>query len=332
MRARAVQFAAPSEVELVDVEVAGPSREELAVRTLYSGISSGTELLAYRGEIDPDVALDETIGSLRGGFSYPFRYGYSCVGLVEQSGGGIAPGTPVFAFHPHQELFVCRADEAVGVSGIDPRIATMFPLVETAFQIVLDAGDVAGEPVVVMGLGVVGFVTALLLQRGGAEVIAVEPRRARREVATELGVTAVPLSDAPDRVKRFTGGDGVPLVVEVSGNPKALDSALGLLAHEGTALVASWYGRKPVTLPLGAEFHRRRLTIRSTQVSTIPARLSSRWNIPRRRRHVARLLAELPLKRLATHDFPFDRAADAFVALDRGDEDVIHIALEYDGH
>jgi threonine dehydrogenase-like Zn-dependent dehydrogenase len=94
-------------------------------------------------------------------------------------------------------------------------------------------------------------------------------------------------------------------------------------------LVASWYGSKPVTLRLGAEFHRRRLAIRSTQVSTIPSRLSTHWTIERRRQEVARLLPELPLKRLATHEFPFDRAAEAFAALDRGEDGMLHVALAY---
>ena len=62
-----------------------PAEGDVLVRTLYSGISAGTELLAYRGEIDPDLALDETIGALGGTFRYPFRYGYSCVGVVEAS-------------------------------------------------------------------------------------------------------------------------------------------------------------------------------------------------------------------------------------------------------
>ena len=121
----------------------------------------------------------------------------------------------------------------------------------------------------------------------------------------------------------------VPLVIEASGNPDALRTALGLLSHEGTVLVASWYGTKEVTLPLGGDFHRRRLTIRSTQVSTIPARLGSRWNADRRRRAVVDLLEELPLGCLATHTFPFDNAGDAYAAIDAGTEGLIHAALGY---
>ena len=102
------------------------------------------------------------------------------------------------------------------------------------------------------------------------------------------------------------------------------------MAHEGTVLVASWYGTKEVTLPLGQEFHRRRLTIRSTQVSTIPARLSDRWDAERRRRAVVALLDELPLAALATHTFPFEAAADGFATIDAGAPGLIHAAFGYD--
>jgi threonine dehydrogenase-like Zn-dependent dehydrogenase len=118
-------------------------------------------------------------------------------------------------------------------------------------------------------------------------------------------------------------------VVEASGNPEALASALPLLAHEGTALVASWYGSKPVTLPLGAEFHRRRLQIRSTQVSTIPVHLQGRWNVERRRAAALELMSDLPLQALATHEFSLADASSAFAAVDRGEEGLLHAALWY---
>jgi 2-desacetyl-2-hydroxyethyl bacteriochlorophyllide A dehydrogenase len=324
MRALTLQFVQPRTLALVEIDLPEPRPGELLVRTLYSGISSGTELLAYRGEIDSRLLLDESIASLGGTFSFPFRYGYSCVGMVERSESSIKPDTMVFALHPHQDRFLCPAKDAVVLSDVDPRIATLFPLVETAFQITLDAGEVIDETVIVVGLGAVGMLTALLLQRAGARVVGIEPSSWRRGLAAQLDVDAVAPGDA-----RVAGEAGVPLVVEVSGDPGALASALPILAHEGTALVASWYGAKPVTLHLGAEFHRRRLTIRSTQVSTIPSRLAGRWTLERRREHVMRLLGELPLKRFATHEFPFSRAADAFAALDRGDEDLMHAALTY---
>jgi len=327
LKAQAVMFAAPGRVELREVDAGEPGDGDVVVRTRYSGISAGTEMLAYRGQLDPGLVLDETIASLGGTFAYPFRYGYSCAGVVEA--GPLAPGTPVFALHPHQDRFVAAAADVVPLGGVGPREGTLFPLVETALQISLDAGPVLDEPVVVTGLGTVGLLTALLLRRAGARVLAAEPQGWRRAVAASVGVEACGPEEVGDRVAASTGGRGVALVVEASGNPQALAGALPWLAHEGTALVASWYGSKPVTLPLGAEFHRRRLVIRSTQVSTIPARLAPRWDVARRRAAVGRLLAELPLAALATHEFPVEEAAGAFAAVDRGEEGLMHAALWY---
>jgi 2-desacetyl-2-hydroxyethyl bacteriochlorophyllide A dehydrogenase len=330
VRARCVWFRAPRSVEIESIDLPALHDGQVLVRTAFSGISSGTELLAYRGELDPEMPLDERIGALGGTFRYPFRYGYSCVGTVEESRSSLAVGTTVFAFHPHQSHFVAGADDVIVLpAGVDGHVATLIPLVETALQVTLDAGPAFGEHVVVFGLGVVGVLTAVLLQRAGAHVVAVDPRQWRLGIAHELGLTAV----LPDHLaEALTDGSRrhtVPLIVEASGSPEALRTALGILAHEGTALVASWYGTKDVALPLGAHFHRRRLTIRSTQVSTIPARLSGRWDGDRRRSVVAGLLGQLPLDRLASHAFAVEEVASAFSALDEGREGVIHAALWY---
>lgn len=329
MRARAVTFIAPHAVEVREREVPEPGEGQLLVRTVYSGISAGTELLAYRGEIDPQLPLDSSISALSDRFSYPFRYGYSCVGRVERSRASADEGDVVFAFHPHQDLFVVNAADTVPLGSLDPRLGTLFPLVETALQITLDAGEVLERPVVVIGLGAVGILTAALLLRAGARVFAADLKPWRREAAAMLGISAVLPDDLERKVMAETNGAGVPLVVEVSGNPAALGVALPLLAHEGTALVGSWYGLRPVTLPLGGEFHRRRLIIRSTQVSTIPARLAGVWTRDRRRATVRRLLDELPLQALATHMFPFDDAAAGYAALARGEPGLLHAAFDY---
>ncbi len=321
MRARRVMFTAPGCVALEPVDVAEPGPGQVLVRTQVSGISSGTELLAYRGLIDPDLPLDERIGALGGTFRHPFPYGYSCVGQVERSTGSLPVGTTVFAFHPHQDvLLLDEADAVVLPDGTPPREATLFPSVETALQLSLDAGPVAHETVVVLGLGVVGLLTALLLQRAGARVVATDPLEARRAIATSVGIHAVAADELPT---------GVPLVVELSGSPTALPRALDLLAHEGTALVGSWYGRQDVVLPLGGAFHRRRLTIRSSQVSTIPASLAARWDHARRRAAAAALLADLPVAALATTEVPFDDVARAYEVLDDGTAGVLHVALRY---
>ena len=316
MVARALFHTAPRSVEIKTVPTPRPAAGEVIVSTQFSGISSGTESLVYRGEVSEDTALDDTIGALGGAFRYPFAYGYACVGKAADS------GQAVFAFHPHQDIFAARTSDLIPLPAVDPAPATLFPLVETALQVTLDAGTGYRDRVIVLGAGVLGLLTALLLQRSGQRPLLAEPQAWRRGLAASLGVPAA----APEEL----GKQEVSLVIDASGSPDAPASALGMLAHEGTLLVASWFGAKPVVLPLGGAFHRRRLTIRSTQVSTVPARLGATWTRPRRRLEAAELMPELPLSELCTHVFPFTKAADAFRAVDEGTPGLMHAVLRYE--
>jgi threonine dehydrogenase-like Zn-dependent dehydrogenase len=306
----------PRRVEIRELPTPRPAAGEVLVRTVCSGISGGTERLVYRGEVPAEMALDDTIDALGGTFSYPFTYGYACVGEVVES------GQSVFAFHPHQDVFAAQVAELIVLPPVDPAAATLLPLVETALQVTLDAGTGYRDRVIVLGAGVLGVLTGLLLRSAGWRPLIAEPLAWRRALADSLGAaTAAPEELADERV---------PLVIDVSGNPEAPAMALDLLAHEGTLLIASWFGTKPVVLPLGGAFHRRRLTIRSTQVSTVPAQLSGSWTRSRRRRETVELLTELPLTQLCTHVFAFADAAEAFRAVDQGLPGLMHAVLAYD--
>ena len=329
MDARAILFVAPRQVEVRPVRLPALTEGDVLVRTSHSGISAGSELLAYRGDVDPSLSLDETIDALGGTFRYPFRYGYSCVGRVERGAGAVTEGDQVFAFHPHQDRLVVPATDVIPLGDMNPREATLFPLVETALQLSRDVGHIKDDLIVVLGLGVVGLLTAALLMNDGARVVGSEPLSWRRATALRSGITAVSPDELDATVQSQSGQRGAGVVIEASGNPAALAASLPLLAHEGTAVVASWYGSKPVPLPLGADFHRRRLTIRSSQVSTIPADQQPYWTIERRRQAALALLDELPLAALATHTFAFDDAAEAFAAVDRGGDGLVHAALCY---
>jgi 2-desacetyl-2-hydroxyethyl bacteriochlorophyllide A dehydrogenase len=230
-------------------------------------------------------------------------------------------GQAVFAFHPHQDVFAARAAELIPLPAIDPAAATLFPLVETALQVTLDAGTGYRDRVIVLGAGVLGLLTSLLLQRSGWQPLVAEPQAWRRMLASSLGATVAAPEDLVE--------EKVSLVVDASGNPDAPAMALNMLAHEGTLLIASWFGSKPVALHLGGAFHRGRLTIRSTQVSTVPARLSATWTRSRRRRETIALLGELPLTDLCTHVFAFGEAAEAFRAVDEGIPGLMHAVLDY---
>src|SRR5579859_3311862 len=205
--ARALFHTAPRCVEIRELPVPRPGSGEVIVRTVRSGISAGTERLVYRGEVPADLALDDTIDALSGTFSYPFAYGYACVGEVVES------GQVVFAFHPHQDVFAARVSELIPLPPIDPASATLLPLVETALQVTLDAGAGYRDRVIVLGAGVLGLLTGLLLQSAGWQPLIAEPLEWRRAVASSLGVSAA----APSELAR----EEVPLVIDASGNPDA---------------------------------------------------------------------------------------------------------------
>lgn len=327
----ALWFVGPRRVELRPIDVGPVGPHAVRVRTLCSGVSAGTELLAYRGELPADLPIDERIGALGGTFGYPFQYGYATVGEVEEVGGDVhdvAVGDVVFAFQPHQGRFVSAASAVMPVGDLEPRIAVLLPYVETALQISLDAGPVLAETVIVTGLGTLGLLVAALVERAGGHVLAIEPQPWRRVLAADLGIEAV--ASARDALDVLTARDAaVPLAIECSGSPRALPPLLDVLAHEGTLLVASWYGSKPVALPLGGAFHRRRLTIRSTQVSTIPAAASGRWTHRRRLEHARDLAPTLPLGDLATDTVPLRHADHGYARLDVGEPGLMHLAFGY---
>jgi threonine dehydrogenase-like Zn-dependent dehydrogenase len=95
-------------------------------------------------------------------------------------------------------------------------------------------------------------------------------------------------------------------VVHASGHSEGLVTALRLAGTEATVLELSWYGDRPVSLPLGEAFHSRRLSIRSSQVGSIPPLLRPRWTLARRMALALDLLADSRLDVLVTGESPFD--------------------------
>jgi 2-desacetyl-2-hydroxyethyl bacteriochlorophyllide A dehydrogenase len=203
---------------------------------------------------------------------------------------------------------------------------------ETAATVVLDAHPRLEEAVLVAGQGVVGLLVTMLLKRAGARpVIAVDLHQRRRDAAIRAGAdhALAPSDELVARVLELTGGRGVDVAVEASGSPAALQSCIETAAFGGTVVVASWYGSREVTLALGGAFHRRRLRLVSSQVSTLDPTLSPRWSRERRTDLVRTMLTELPLEDLITHRFAFSAAASAYELLETKPEECLQVVLDY---
>ncbi len=333
--ATALWWTAPRRGELRPEPLPPPGPGEVAVRALASGISQGTELLVYRGQVPPDLPLD--LPTLAGSFRYPIKYGYASVGRVAAVGADVespAIGDLVFALHPHQSAYVLPASRAVPLPpDLPPEQGVFLANLETAVNVVLDAAPRLGETVLLSGLGVVGLLVLQALRRtGAAQVIAVDALAHRRALAERLGADGVlaPGADLAAVVRERTDGRGADLAIEVSGAPAALGPAIEAVAEEGTVVVASWYGTKPVALQLGGHFHRGRVRLRSSQVGHLDPALAPRWDYARRLAVARRLLVELAVGELISHRVPFERALDAFALLDRHPEQALQVVLTYE--
>lgn len=332
--ARALWWVGPRQAAFRTEPLPPLGPHDVVVRALVSGISAGTELLVYRGEVPPDLALD--LPSLAGSFGYPIKYGYASVGRVLAVGAAVrdvVPGSLVFALHPHQDYYVVPAASVVPLPpGLAPEEGVFLANLETAVNVVLDAAPRLGETVLLSGLGVVGLLILQVLQRQGVEqVVGVDPLPPRRALARRLGaaLALAPEDDLTAEVRALTGGRGADVAIEVSGAPAALQAAIEAVADEGTVVVASWYGTKPVTLALGGHFHRGRVRLVSSQVGRVAPQLAPRWDIARRRAVATGLLRRLPLTELITHRIPFEEAEAAFALLDLRPESALQVVLTY---
>jgi threonine dehydrogenase-like Zn-dependent dehydrogenase len=252
----------PGAGEIRPVELPEPGDDEVLVRTLYSGVSRGTETLVFRGGVPESQHALMRAPFQDGDFPAPVKYGYLNVGVVERGPAGLA-GRTVFCLYPHQTRYVVPASAVTVVPDAVPADrAVLAGTVETAVNALWDAAPRIGDRIAVVGGGMVGCSVAGVLARfPGARVQLVDADPARAAVAGALGVGFALPADA--------AGD-CDLVVHASATSAGLSRSLELLASEGTVVELSWYGDRPVSVPLGEFFHSRRLTVRSSQVGGIP--------------------------------------------------------------
>jgi 2-desacetyl-2-hydroxyethyl bacteriochlorophyllide A dehydrogenase len=335
LKARALWFTAPRTPTLRAETVGSPGPGDVRVKTIASAVSAGTEMLVYRGEVPQDLRLD--LPTLAGSYKFPIKYGYAAAGRVLDTGPGVerlSQGDPVFVHHPHQDIFIVPAQMPVRLpDDLDPVLGVFCANLETALNIVHDAPVRLGETALVFGQGVVGILVALLLKLASAgPVLVVDPLEERRRLALASGADgAFEPKSLKELVTEITGGRGVDVAVETSGSGAALQSAIDIVATEGTVVVASWYGTKPVTLALGGHFHRGRVRLRSSQVGRMNPELAPRWDRDRRMDTVLGLLSRLKLRELISHRIPFEEAPEAYMLLDERPGEALQVIFTYEG-
>lgn len=335
MKRKTLYFTAPGQVETREEILPSPGADEVLVETTCSAISAGTEMLIYLGRFPHDIETDAVISSLQGGFKYPLAYGYACVGIVRDIGTQVDESwrdQRVFAFQPHTSHFLATPDSLFPIPvTLSPECASFLPNMETAINLVQDGAPLFAERVLVLGQGIVGLLTASLLNEFPLDVLVTAdcyPLRCQSSPVTRH----LSLDPHATRFRQDALGflkQGADLTFELSGNPTALNDAIALTMFSGRIVIGSWYGEKQVEVNLGGTFHRSRIKLISSQVSTIAPELEGRWNKSRRFAAAWKALERIQPEKWITHRFSIDDAAAAYRLLDERPQETIQILFTY---
>jgi 2-desacetyl-2-hydroxyethyl bacteriochlorophyllide A dehydrogenase len=342
---RLVRFSSPRVAEVIDVDDAPLEAGEVRLETLYSGISAGTELTAYRGsnpylnsEWDAERRLFVPGESTH---AYPLdAWGYEEVGRVAEVGteaDADLVGTLVWGTWGHRSSVVRPASwvrERIMPDGLDPVAGIFAKIGAIALNAILDADIHVGETVVVFGAGVPGQIVAQLARLNGARVVSVDLVPGRRELAERLGasLTLDPVADdVAERVREITANRGADVVIEMSGSYHALQEAVRTAAYSSRVVVGGFFQGGAAPVRLGEEFHHNRVSVIGSQISGVAPALQHRWNELRMSTTALELARDgkLDLLSLITHTVSGEEAPGAFEMLDQSPEAALQVVLDY---
>jgi 2-desacetyl-2-hydroxyethyl bacteriochlorophyllide A dehydrogenase len=346
MQNQTLYFTAPKQIELREETLPALEAGEVLVETICSAISAGTEMLVYQGQFPKEIDVVDSISS---GLHYPTSFGYASVGRVKDIGekvNGKWKDKAVFSFQPHTSHFITNPHSLFLIpESLSPEAACFLPNMETAVNLVQDAAPILGERVLVLGQGVIGLLTTALLKEFPlSSLVTADHYALRRAASLALGITAsldprtddfcekalshchlVPRRDIADLPQR----GGFDLTFELSGNPSALNNAIAATAFSGRIVIGSWYGEKRTPIDLGSVFHRSRIKLISSQVSTIAPELSARWDKQRRFEVAWEALKRIQPQKWITHRYPIEDAAQAYQMLNDNPQETIQILFNY---
>ena len=315
-------IAAPGRGELRREALPTPGAGEASVRTLYSGVSRGTEAMVFGGHV-PSGEYERMRAPFQAGqFPAPVKYGYINVGQVMHGPPELA-GRNVFCLYPHQQRYVvpCAALYLLPAS-VPAARAVLAANLETALNGLWDSGAGPGDRITVIGAGCVGCLVAWLAARiAGCTVELVDINPQRETIAQALGVRfALPARATPE----------ADIVLHASGAGAGLALGMRLAGFEATVVELSWYGDQAVTLALGEAFHARRLTLKSSQVGTVAQSHRARWSLRRRMELALSLLADPALDVLINSEGRFEELPQSLERLSAAPGDVIMHRVRYD--
>lgn len=332
----------PGDIRFDTYEERPLQADEVRIKTLYSGISAGTELTHFRGT-NPyrnkkwDDKKRIFTGSNDSSY-YPRGTGYEEVGEVCETGAGvrsIKKGDIVYGAWQHKSTHIMNENEAAA-NKLPPELAPLQGIFaqigSIALNGILDSQINLGETVAVFGQGTPGLICTRLAKLSGAKVIAVDLYAKRLELAANMGADYLVNAreiDAGEKIKEITNGLGADVCLEVSGSGRALASAIKACAYSARVVAIGFYQNEVAGLYLAEEFHHNRINIVCSQIGGISQNLLYRWSMQRLRGTIMELQKEkqLELLHLVTHQARFRDALDIYRLIDKNPQEVLQAVL-----
>lgn len=298
--ARAIWYVRPGVAEMRTAPLDAPRDGQAIVKTLFSGISRGTERLILSGAVPDSERVRMRAPMQEGELPFPVKYGYCAVGRVE-AGPEALLGRTVFCLHPHQDVFLAPTGMLVPVpERVPARRATLAANMETALNAIWDSGAGPGDRIVVVGAGIVGLMVASLAARmPGTEVTVVDIAAERRTTVESLGA----------RFETEARAFGADVVFHTSVSAAGLRTAIAAAGMEGCVVEMCWYGDTEIPVGLGGAFHSQRLRLVSSQVGQVSPGHRPRWDYRRRMQAALGLLDDACLDALVRDEIAFEAAA-----------------------
>ncbi len=231
MRTQAIVFDDINTVRLHDITLRDPAPDEMVIETAFSCISPGTELRCLRGK--------------QAGLGFPIVPGYTSSGrvLVSDAENTLPPGTrvactsgskdtgslkPGWGGHVRHAI-VAKENVYALPDSVDLRMGGLIRLAGIALHGVRVARPQPSESVLVIGLGIIGQLSARLFRQAGANVLAIDQSAGRVETARADGIRAeVSTGSLPSGIE---GNEqpGFSIIADATGNPQIMASAIDSL-------------------------------------------------------------------------------------------------------
>ena len=233
MENKKIVFTRENHAELLIGEYQKPQANEVAVKTVFSTLSCGTE--------KANIMADPSIGGGQPGF-FPRQSGYSDAGIVVEVGEQVTDlqvGDRVMVYWgSHSQYNTVPAERVIKIEddSMSFQEAALVFVATFPLAAIRKTHLELGEPTIVMGQGLLGQIAIRLLRIAGAmPIIAADPVKERREAALQGGADYAldPTEEGfAEKVKQLTGG-GAKVAIEVTGVGAGLDNVLDCMARFG---------------------------------------------------------------------------------------------------